>query len=82
MRVKTAVSIPEEDYAIIERLRKKRKISRSAMFVELLHAGLASMESQRLTRQYVEGYLRHPETADEVKSFEEASLASFSREDW
>ena len=68
--VKVAVSLPEEEYRHVEKLRKQLRISRSAVITRALKSWIASSRNEERVRAYVEGYRRVPETDEESKVFE------------
>jgi metal-responsive CopG/Arc/MetJ family transcriptional regulator len=80
--VKFAVSIPEEDYRDIEKIRKKEKMSRSGIVVEAIRFLKKFREKEKLIRQYEEGYRNMPEKLAEIKGLEAASMEVFSKEGW
>jgi len=63
---KVAVSIPVETLRSLERVRKKSRRTRSAAVTEAIQRWLAAAEVGDADRRYVEGYLRHPERADDA----------------
>ena len=65
--VKIAISIPKKDFKLLETVRKKIGISRSALIDRAIHSWLAKKEEEEMVRQYIEGYKRHPETPEELK---------------
>lgn len=80
--VKVAVSLPVEQYRQVERTRKDRKISRSAVIGEALNFWSEAGREEEKIRAYVAGYRRRPETVREVKPFEEMATAVLASEEW
>lgn len=80
--IKFAVSIPDEDYRDIERIRKREKVSRSGVVVEAIRFLKKFREREELVRQYEEGYRKKPEKLSEIKGWERVSLEAFSEEGW
>ena len=80
--IKFAVSIPEEDYRDIEKIRKREKLSRSGIVVVAIRFLKKFREKEKLIRQYEEGYRNMPEKLTEVKAREAASMEVFSTEGW
>jgi metal-responsive CopG/Arc/MetJ family transcriptional regulator len=78
--MKTAITIPKEDYKIIESLRRKLKKSRSEIISGAVHAWLKEQHTKILERQYEEGYRKHPETPEEIAQIE--AMASIIGEVW
>lgn len=58
---KLAISLPDETYRGLERLRRGRKLSRSAAVRLALDAWIGQLEREREVLEYVEGYRRVPE---------------------
>ena len=69
--VKVAISLPKEDFKLLEAIRKRIGISRSALIDRAIRSWLAKQEEKEMVRQYIEGYKRHPETPEEIKELEE-----------
>jgi len=63
---KVAVSIPIPMFRSLERARRRLGKSRSAIVTEALEKWLRAGALGESDRKYVEGYLRRPETAEEV----------------
>ena len=86
MTVKMAVSLPKEQFRLIEHQRHKLKLSRSAAVREALRQWLKVFEEQEAIRQYIEGYQRHPEKAEGWEAIErvqaEAIVEELGHETW
>jgi Arc/MetJ-type ribon-helix-helix transcriptional regulator len=80
--VKVAVSLPKEQFRLVEKQRRLLKVSRSAAVREALRRWLESLEEQEAIRQYIDGYGRHPESPEEIKAIEQASLEALKHETW
>ena len=80
--VKVAVSLPEEEYRHVEKLRKELRISRSAVITRALKSWIASSRNQERVRAYVDGYRRVPETDEESKVFESLAGEAIALEEW
>jgi len=74
---KVAISVPEELLAEVERERKRRGLSRSAVIQSGLRAWLRAQREMDRSRRYVQAYLAHPETDREV-----AEAARFVEATW
>lgn len=79
---KVAVSLPEDTFKEVERLRHELGLARSAAVVEALRLWLRQKEQQELEERYVKGYQRKPEKPSEVESLFRAGLSSFMPERW
>ena len=64
---KVAISLPREMLRSIERLRKGTGESRSAVIRRALEMLLDRHDHTAMVREYVEGYISHPETAEELR---------------
>ncbi len=83
--IKIAISIPKEDFKLLEALRKRIGISRSALIDRAIHYWLAKREEEEMVKRYIEGYRRYPETPeelDELAAMEKAQLETMEKEDW
>jgi len=83
--VKIAISLPKEDFRLIEALSKKLGITRSALIDRAIHYWLSKRKEEAMIRQYIEGYRRYPETSKELKelaAMEKAQAETMEEEDW
>lgn len=80
--VKVAVSLPEDLFKRLEKVRRRQDVSRSAAFREALEAWLRDLQEREDVRRYIEGYRRMPETREEMKAFEKLALTALSHEEW
>ncbi|MBU0571348.1 hypothetical protein KJ662_05460 [Patescibacteria group bacterium] len=80
--VKIAISLPGEDFAKIERMRKKMGLQRSAIIDKAIRWWLKSVEMKKKITQYEEGYRDNPESAEDIKAMEKASAEAFEEEGW
>lgn len=78
--IRTAISLPKTQYRVLESLRKKMGISRSAIFRKAISSWIHSFEEQKLIEQYVAGYKRHPESPEEMAETE--ALVKFQAENF
>lgn len=79
--VKTAISLPKEEYQLLEKIRREMGISRSALFEKAVSFWLRELQEQKKVKRYIEGYRKHPESVAEIKAMEKASAEAFSVED-
>ena len=68
MTEKVAVSLDAELLARVERLRRATGETRSAVFARALRQLVDAEAHARKVSEYVEGYRRIPETANEIES--------------
>lgn len=80
--IKTAISIPREEFEFIEAMRKKTGKSRSRILVEALHSWMAGRRTEELEDVYEAGYRKKPESLVEVNAFLNASRPVWGRERW
>ena len=78
---KIAVSLPTDLLRAVERTRRTRKTTRSAVVQEALRHWLDQQQTQKLVEQYQEGYRRVPEGADDPAA-ERWSGEALASEDW
>ena len=81
MTIKTALSLPREQFTRLEHARKEMGISRSAFFQELVADYIRRSEEKKLIEQYVAGYKKKPEDLEELKALAYASAQAFGAED-
>ena len=74
---KVAVSIPIDTLKSLERARARLRKTRSAAVTEALEKWLRAEEVAEEDVQYVEGYLRHPERANEMAALASAAVAAW-----
>lgn len=80
--VKVAISLPREEYRQVEKVRKRFRLSRSAVIAEALRCWVASGHEQKKIRAYVAGYRRSPETVREQNTFESLAAEVLADEEW
>jgi metal-responsive CopG/Arc/MetJ family transcriptional regulator len=79
---KIATSVPGEQYAALERLRKRLKLGRSEAVQEALALWLAARERDARVEQYVRGYAAKPDDAAEARALVAAWASGQKAEDW
>jgi metal-responsive CopG/Arc/MetJ family transcriptional regulator len=79
---KMAVSVPGDLYRTIERVRKRRRISRSAVVQDALRLWLRTEAEQLLVREYEAGYRARPETRRERNAALAAAVRLLGCEEW
>ncbi len=78
---KIAISLPKENLKRIEKVRKELGLQRSAIIVKAIDYWLDSTEKQNLIKQYQEGYLKHPESLNEIDTLGQLAADAFGEED-
>ncbi len=81
-RVRVAVSLPADILAAAEEARRKKGQSRSDFFRSAVEQLIHVKPDQKAILQYVEGYRRCPESANEVAEVSGLSGAALSQEPW
>lgn len=77
---KFAVSLPKDDFAQIENIRKKLKLQRSAIIDTAIRFWLENFKKEELIRKYEEGYKKNPESLNEIIAMEQEAAAAFKEE--
>jgi metal-responsive CopG/Arc/MetJ family transcriptional regulator len=80
--VKVAISLPSAVLDSVENERRKRGESRSEFFRQAVQAFLRDLQRRKDVERYVQGYLDHPERAEEVEAISSASYAALAEEPW
>ncbi len=70
---KIAISLPEETLQAVEKERLATGLSRSEFFRRAVEEHLRRMKEREDAEQYVQGYLKYPETKGEI-TLAEATL--------
>src|SRR2546428_12475190 len=79
---KVAVSIPDDLYQTIEKIRNIPRRSRSAVVQDALRHWLHAQAQSARVREYEAGFRRRPDSRLEVKAAEAAAVRLLSRDDW
>ena len=78
---KIALSLPDALFREVERMRKRRKTTRSALVQEALRLWLRQQAEASLVREWEEGYRRLPESTAEIAAAEAGAALAFDPED-
>ena len=79
---KVAISLREDLLRDVERERRASGESRSEFFRRAVEALLRRERDREAIEQYIQGYLQHPETEDEVRWIEAASQEALAENPW
>lgn len=79
--IKTAVSLPADLYAKVEKLRKLLGKSRSKMFAEALAKGVREIEIKDKEARDDAAYLKNPHTKEELAEIMATTKQSWARID-
>ena len=82
MTTKIAISLPTKLAKQIETLRKVTGETRSGFIRRAIEGHLRQLENASRVAEYVEGYGRRPETAEEIEAAEAAAIDLLSQEPW
>jgi metal-responsive CopG/Arc/MetJ family transcriptional regulator len=74
---KVAVSLPVDTLKALERVRVRLRKTRSGAVTEAIERWLQTEEVGDDERRYLEGYLRHPERAEEGAALATAVTATW-----
>lgn len=80
--VKVAISLPRDKFNILESLRHKRNVSRSALIYEAIQHWLECKKQKELIRRYEEGYIKSPEKISHIVHLEKSELETLNQEAW
>jgi Arc/MetJ-type ribon-helix-helix transcriptional regulator len=78
---KIALSLPDDLFREVERVRKKHHKTRSALVQDALRSWLRQEREAILVREWEEGYRRKPETLDEIQRAAASARFAFDPED-
>lgn len=79
---KIAISLPVELFRLLERARKVFGKSRSEIVQDALRRWAAHAQLDPKVRQYIEGYRKHPDTAEEIAAAGASAVALLAKEPW
>ena len=78
MRVtKLAISLPTKTAATLEKLRAKKRLTRSAAITEAVDQWIAAQQLDEADRKYVEGYLHNPEKSQDSSGTAKGATAGW-----
>jgi len=79
MTAKVAISLPDDTLDALERVRKRRGLSRSAAIAKAIVAWVREAEPSDDDRRYVEAYLRQPESTTERAAIATAVVSTWEK---
>lgn len=80
MTKRVAISLPDELFRHVERLRKRKRVPRSTWIQEAVGDYVRRVDDEALVEAYFEGYRRIPDTEDEeFRAVERAAVKSLRR---
>ncbi|MFN0116803.1 MAG: hypothetical protein ACKVQC_00730 [Elusimicrobiota bacterium] len=80
--VKTAISLPKEDFKQLEQIHKTTGKSRSEILTNAFHVWIESQKDHELENLYEQGYRQTPENLKDLTVFTKAGTSHWSKEDW
>ena len=80
--VKIAISLPEETLQAVEKERLASGLSRSEFFRRVVEKHLRRVKERKDAERYVQGYLKYPETKEEITLAEATLHYAFDDESW
>ena len=79
---KIAISLPDEILDAVEKERSASGISRSEYFRRTVEEHLRREREKEYVSRYIQGYLDHPETPEEVATAKATNSYAFDEESW
>ena len=79
---KFAISLPEELFERLERDRQERRMNRSEYVANAVADHLQRRRERELEEQHVRGYIKHPETEEELAELEAWGSLAPELEPW
>ena len=79
---KIAISLPEETLQSVEKERLASGLSRSEFFRRVVEEHLRRVKELEDVERYVQGYLKYPETKEEITLAEATLHYAFDDESW
>ena len=79
---KIAISLPEETLQAVEKERLASGLSRSEFFLRAVEEHLRRVKEREDVEQYIQGYLKYPETKEEIALAEATLQYAFDDESW
>jgi metal-responsive CopG/Arc/MetJ family transcriptional regulator len=80
--MKIAISLPKEDFLLLEKLKTKLKKSRSKLIQDAIGYWLKSQKQKTLIEKYENGYRKKPEDISHISAVEKIQYDVLSRENW
>ncbi|MGH9257899.1 MAG: hypothetical protein ACRD3C_25345 [Vicinamibacterales bacterium] len=79
---KIAITIPDAQMRVLERVRRKHRLPRSRVVQQALSFYFAQAGLSEEVSAYEEGYRRKPERTADVEGYARAAADVLGREDW
>ncbi|HIM81137.1 MAG TPA: ribbon-helix-helix protein, CopG family [Dehalococcoidia bacterium] len=79
---KIAISLPEETLQAVEKERLAAGLNRSEFFRRAVEEHLRRVKEREDVEQYIQGYLKYPETKEEIALAGATQHYAFDDDDW
>lgn len=79
---KVAITLPEDQFAAIERIRRRQRQPRSRIIQQAVAAYLSQEGLKDLLDAYEEGYRRKPEAVAEADAYARGVAEVLGHEEW
>jgi hypothetical protein len=76
--IKVTISVPADLFDRLELERRRRKLTRSALFSDLATRLVRELDEAELDARYEVGYARHPEGSDDAAWVADAGAATIA----
>jgi len=80
--VKIAISLPKQEYKLLEKIRHRLGISRSAMIDKAVCFWLKRRQDEELVKKYEDSYRKRPENVSEIMGWEKAGMEAVEEGGW
>ncbi len=77
---KVTISLPNEDFKAIEKIRKVMGFDRSAAIDRAIRFWIKHLKREGLIKRYEEGYTKEPEDIREIAALEKTQAEAFEEE--
>jgi metal-responsive CopG/Arc/MetJ family transcriptional regulator len=74
MTKRIAISLPDDLYKRMERVRRSRRVPRSRLVQEAIGDYVGRTDEAELERAYFEGYRRFPDDDEDFRAMERAAI--------
>jgi len=79
---KVGISLPDEQFVAVEKIRKRERLPRSRLIQRVLDAYLAERAQEKAIQEYIQGYRRKPERVADAEGYAKAAAEVLGYEDW
>lgn len=79
MTKRIAISLPDDLYRRLERVRKGRRVPRSRLVQEAIGDYVGRTDEAELEKVYFEGYRRFPDDDEDFRAMEKAAIEDMAK---